>query len=130
MKNFFKVVVIAAYVGMVGCAPKPVPVQWTPTGGSRADATVEIGVIYDPNYEYPLTQPDRMLEMARERCRAWGYADAQLFGQPVERCTSRTIGQWGTVICHEKQAKQMYQCIGRGVLSVPGEDSMNKNIVP
>lgn len=69
MKNFFKVVVIAAYVGMVGCAPKPVPVQWTPTGGSRADATVEIGVIYDPNYEYPLTQPDRMLEMARERCR-------------------------------------------------------------
>ena len=130
MKKFFKVAVVGAYLAMLGCAPAAVPVEWTPSGGSRADATVEMGVIYAPGHEYPVNQPAKLLEMARERCRAWGYADAEVFGQPIERCTSRTVAAFGQVVCLEMQAKQVFQCLGRGVLPVPMEGEMGKKITP
>lgn len=96
-----------------GCAPKQVPVKWTPTGGSRADATVEIGCIYDPRFEYAMTTQD-LQAMAAERCRAWGYTDAQAFGDPLERCVARYAAPFGQVVCTEMHAKQSFQCIGQG----------------
>lgn len=130
MRKIGVLLVVLALIGGSGCATQKIPVNWTPSGGSRADATVEMGVIYSPAHEYPATQPERLLEMAKERCRAWGYADAEVFGQPVERCTSRSYGPFGQVVCLEMQAKQVFQCLGRGVLPVPMEGETGKKINP
>ena len=65
-----------------GCARKA---YLTPTGGSRADGTVDL------SYEYgvlisPKVQWEPALQLAKERCAAWGYDSAERFGGEVKKC--------------------------------------------
>jgi len=78
----------------------------TPTGGSRADGTVEM------SYEVSsLQRAEVNLEQgrtaARERCRAWGYTDAQPFGG--EKRTCQEMSGYG---CVRYFVSVTYQCLG------------------
>lgn len=79
-----------------------------PTGGSRADATVELS--YERGeYEEPIIQWEQALADARKRCAAWGYEDAEMFGGEKRQCISS--GSYG---CYRYLVTVTYQCVGRG----------------
>ena len=80
----------------------------TPTGGSRLDGTVEM------SYEIGSLQKaeinmEQGLTSARERCRAWGYSDAQPFGG--ERRTCQASNSYG---CIQYLVTVTYQCLPGG----------------
>src|SRR5947208_8803804 len=60
-------------VVLIGCSVPKVPV---PTGGSRADGTVRLAYEYGL-FEVPQVDWVSARGTAAERCRAWGYTDAE-----------------------------------------------------
>lgn len=91
-------------VGLVGCAVVKVP---TPTGGSRADGTIDMSFEYG-RLEQPQINWERARMTAASRCRVWGYNGAQEFGGIITRCES--AGQYG---CNRWFATKKYQCTGK-----------------
>lgn len=87
-----------------------------PTGGSRADGTVELA--YEVGgFEKPILNPGQGIAAARSRCSAWGYADAEPFGGEKRQC------QYGTGYgCDRWLVTVSYQCIGgkAGAAVAPG----------
>ena len=110
MKKLFIMVLAVAVAGMLGCA-KPVHKIWEPTGGSRADATVELSFEYYEETEKPILDDQAALGLAVERCKAWGYTDAQAFGGTKTQSYVEE-GVWG--IKTRKLVTKTYQCIGQG----------------
>lgn len=99
--------VLVLVLGLAGCAATKVVVK-TPqaTGGSRADGVVEL------SYEYRVSerievQWDEGLVVARQRCQAWGYSDAEAFGGQKMACQVRN-----GVDCLEYLVTASYQCTG------------------
>lgn len=87
-----------------GCA---VQKEWVPIGGSRADGTVKLA------YEYgaltvPTVDNARALQLAKQRCAAWGYTNAEPFEGVVQNCTNRD--RYG---CNAYRVTATYQCIGK-----------------
>lgn len=90
-------------LALAGCATEKI---LAPTGGSRADGTVELG--YDfwmaekPVVDYPAAQ-----QRAVERCKVWGYSGAEAFGGGKQQCLQ--VGRYG---CEHTQVSITYQCTG------------------
>lgn len=57
-----------------GCASK-VAKNWESAGGSRADAVVVIGYMYNPVFEIPVLSEDQARKTAEERCSFWGVSE-------------------------------------------------------
>ena len=86
-----------------GCATVKVPVA---TGGSRADGVIEMFYEYGI-FEKPQVQWDQALVTAKERCKAWGYEDAEAFGGSTSKCQS--YDSYGSCVWWLVTIK--YQCI-------------------
>jgi YecR-like lipoprotein len=69
-------VAITAY--MAGCARSK---ELVATGGSRADGT--FGALENPKLDF-----SQGVSKARDRCRAWGYTDAEPFGGETRQCNA------------------------------------------
>lgn len=78
--------------------------QMTPTGGSRADGIVEMSFEYGM-FDKVKLDPDSSREQAAERCRAWGYQNAEPFGGVTRQCQAPS--QYG---CMRYFATIKYQC--------------------
>ena len=96
------VVAIAASVG--GCV---VQKTLTPIGGSRADGSIEMA------YEVDLFEQAQVdwaagAASAAQRCRAWGYSDAEPFGGKKTTCSAH--GYAGD--CMRWLVSMQYQCTG------------------
>ena len=76
MKRLTMALLAAALLGSAGCAKK-VTKMWEAAGGSRADATGEVGYTYNPQNELPEANELQALQEARKRCQAWGYQEAE-----------------------------------------------------
>jgi len=78
-----------------------------PTGGSRADGVVnlsyQVGMFEKPEVEWA-----QGLTTARERCRAWDYADAEAFGGTSSQCQAYN----GYGMCVREFITASYQCTG------------------
>lgn len=85
------------------CATVKVP---QPIGGSKADATVQLGYAYG-GFERPQVDWEAANWVATKRCRAWGYSDAESFGGGVSQCTASN--QYG---CVQFFVTITYQCVG------------------
>lgn len=89
-----------------GCAKK---MNLTPTGGSRADGTVDLSYEYGV-YTVPKVQWEAGLKVAKERCAAWGYDSAEKFGGEVKKCNqSDSYGN-----CVRWFVTVQYQCTSAG----------------
>ena len=77
------------------------------TGGSRADAIVELSYSYGA-FEEPQVDWDSGLRTATDRCRAWDYSSADPFGGTMSDCQS--YDGYGNCMSWIVTAK--YQCIG------------------
>jgi hypothetical protein len=83
---------------LAGCATVKVPL---PVGGSRAHGIIETA------YEYGAFDKVKSVDMilghegAAQRCRAWGYSDAEPFGDEARTCIASTqygCARWRVVI--------------------------------
>ena len=59
---------------------------WLPTRGSSADGIVRLS-FGSHSWELPQVSAQQGIEVARARCQAWGYQDAQAFGSYTRSCT-------------------------------------------
>jgi hypothetical protein len=91
---------------LVGCSTTRVT---TPTGGSRADGTVDLTYEYG-GLENAQVDWSSAQSQAEEKCHGWGYAGAERFGG--EKRTCMMAGGYG---CNMWQATITYQCTGGGV---------------
>ena len=89
-----------------GCATVKVPQA---TGGSRADATVDLSFDFGM-FEEPVVNWDQAADTARQRCSAWGYTDAEKFGGAKSECLQ--FNGYGS--CTHTQVTMTYQCTGTG----------------
>jgi len=98
------ILILAIACILNGCA---VHKSLIPTGGSRADGTVELsyefGMFETPEVDYAQGQ-----EAARQRCAAWGYSDAEPFGGQKDQC--QQVNGYGN--CIRTLVTVQYQCIG------------------
>lgn len=90
---------------LAACGP-PTTKQLVPTGGSRADGTVDMS--YEVGgFENARFDADQARIVAAERCRAWGYTDAGPFGGEKRQCQAPS--QYG---CLQWFVTVTYQCTG------------------
>lgn len=99
-----KTAVIALALVLSGCT---VHKTLVPTGGSRADGTVEMSYEFT-EFEVPKVDLRQGEELARQRCAAWGYSDAEPFGGQKNTC--QALGGVGG--CARTLVTIQYQCIG------------------
>lgn len=104
MKNL--IIPIAA-LSLAACAVQPKIVTPYSTGGSKADASVEM--TYGVSY-LQAVKPDWVAAQrdALKRCQAWGYSTAEAFDGVRKSCTLR--GTYGN--CLEGTVTRAYQCSG------------------
>jgi hypothetical protein len=103
-KRVALLMVVVAVLGVVGCAVRK---DWFASGGSRADGVAQLSVTW-AQFEKPVVAPNQGLALARSKCGAWGYTDAEPFGGQVTKCNSRDYQ--GN--CNGWVATASYQCIG------------------
>lgn len=101
MKKLVLVFVAAALVG--ACATNK---TLEAIGGSRADGVVRLAFTYGA-FERPRVDGEQALNTARQRCRVWGYTDAEPFGGATQQCLASN--QYG---CVQTQVTVEYQCTG------------------
>jgi len=99
-----KVLLIGAVALLLGaCSTNK---ELVATGGSRADGTIqlsyEVGAFQKANLSF-----EQGIATARERCRAWGYSDAEPFGGQTRQCQAPS--QYG---CMQWFISMNYQCLG------------------
>ena len=99
----YRTVLVVIGFFTLACAAVKVPM---PTGGSKADATVtlsyEYGVMEDVEVDW--NQSDYQ---ALQRCRNWGYSQAESFGNGTEVCIQ--VNSYGT--CLRYRVDITYQCM-------------------
>lgn len=120
MKRIVVVLCLAMALCGTGCAKK-VAKNWTSSGGSRADATIQVGFVYNPAYEIPEFSEAQGRKVAEEKCRFWGYPEAEPFGMVKKTCQQTVYNPWVGPQCVEMLVTQEYQCLGRGDMATPLE---------
>lgn len=89
---------------LVGCSVKR---NFYATGGSRADGVIDMAYDYKPN-ENTVINKKQAYTIARSKCAAWGYANAEAFGGQANICTLPS----GSKGCAAWQVTIKYQCLG------------------
>ncbi|WP_025128235.1 YecR family lipoprotein [Pseudomonas sp. PH1b] len=84
-----------------GCAT---PKQWEATGGSKTDGVVQVS--YEQGqFENGQSTAAQGLATATERCKVWGYKNAEQSGSEKSIC--KTMGQFN---CLQTTVTQDYLC--------------------
>lgn len=91
--------------------------EWIGIGGSKADGTVVLGI--DLPAKFGVTEPSATWDTqqangeAERRCKNWGYAGAELFGDklPVQVICQQMPG--GISPCGQKTYRVLYQCLDK-----------------
>lgn len=101
-----RVFAIAALTALVllGCATRK---DWTATGGSRSDGVIRLSYELG-EFEKPQLSEQQAINLARQRCKAWGYSGTEAFGGLTRQC-SQSGGFSG---CTLWMVTKEYQCTG------------------
>ena len=103
MKVFL--IIVVALV-MTGCVTTK---QWSAVGGSRGDGVVRLA--YEVSaFEQARVSDEQGVNLAAQRCLAWGYSGAEAFGGTTRQC-SQPAGFGG---CNAWTVTKEYQCTGSG----------------
>ena len=99
-----KTLLCASLLALTGCAT---PTTLVPTDGSRADGTIELSYEHG-EFEKPVIDLEQARQSAKERCKAWGYDDAEAFGGQRTSCAM----PGGFAGCARYIVTVRYQCLG------------------
>lgn len=116
-KKLMTLLLAAAFAIGTGCAPKTVTKNWEASGGSKADAIVEVGFTYNPQLEKPETSDAQARAEAIKRCQAWGYEDAEPFGMFKQNCQQMDFIPFAGLQCQSMLITRQYQCLGHAGIS-------------
>jgi hypothetical protein len=105
---------LASLIYLAGCA---VQKEWTATGGSRADGTVELAFEYGV-FEKPRVDNAQGVDLAASMCAGWGYTGSQPFGAMTKCEASDAYGN-----CLRTLVTRKYQCLGAPGSSVAPQRS-------
>ncbi len=100
---------LASLICLAGCA---VQKEWTATGGSRADGTVELAFEYGV-FQKPQVDNAQGVDLAASMCAGWGYTGSQPFGA-MTKCEA--VNGYGD--CMRWLVTRKYQCLGAPGVSV------------
>jgi hypothetical protein len=100
-----KVVIAAALAFLITSCT--VQKDLVPTGGSRADGTVNLSYEYGL-FEKPQVDLPKATAVAMQRCAAWGYTGAEPFGGQMNKCEA--FDGYGD--CTRTLVTVTYQCTG------------------
>ncbi|WP_330206152.1 YecR family lipoprotein [Pseudomonas sp. AM14(2022)] len=100
MKILIATLTLTAFA-LTGCAT---PKQWEATGGSKNDGVVQVSYELG-QFESGQTNAAQGLTVAMERCKTWGYKNAEVTGSEKNIC--RTMGQFN---CLQTTITQDYLC--------------------
>ena len=114
MKKILTLLTMALIIGATSGCAKKVMKSWAAAGGSRADATVQVGFVYNPQTEIPEVTEYQGRRVAEEKCRFWGYPEAEPFGMVKKQCQQIVYNAFAGPQCVEILVTQEYQCLGRG----------------
>ena len=98
-----KLILGGLLVVLAGCGTVS---QMTATGGSRADGIVRLSYEYGSFNKVNIDEATA-LRTAQERCRTWGYKDAEAFGGVTRQCQASNM--YG---CMRWTVTKEYQCVG------------------
>jgi hypothetical protein len=101
MKKILTITAIALCI--TGCATQK---NWSATGGSRSDGVVRLSYEYGM-FEVPKLSDQQGINLAKSRCSAWGYTDAEAFGGVTQVCNKPTGSG-----CNSFLVTAEYQCLG------------------
>lgn len=96
-----KILIVLITIALSSCATVETPI---PISGSKSDGTVTLAYQYGA-FEEPVIDWNSTNIKAKERCKAWGYHNAQPFGGNQSSCIA--YNQYG---CVQEQVNIMYQC--------------------
>jgi hypothetical protein len=106
---FKKILAICSGCASVFLGACAAHVVMVPSGGSRADGVInmsfELGALRTPEIDWSDAE-----RTATNRCAAWGYSRAEVFGTVERRCTD--YSQQNGCVVYQYTAK--YQCSGSG----------------
>lgn len=100
------IVVLISTLTLTNCATTK-QVNWQATGGSRADGSVQLSYQYKEGFVKPYADPVQATSLAKSRCAAWGYQDAQAFGGETRTCNLKFLG-----MCESWTVTREHQCLG------------------
>ena len=86
-----------------GCA---VQKQMMAMGGSKADGTIKMGYSYGM-FEVPKVDMNHAETLAAQKCKVWGYENAEPFGGQVSQCVQPSSSG-----CAQTDVYIEYQCTG------------------
>jgi len=95
-------VALLSVLALTACEVQKTPV---PTGGSRADATVEMSYNI-AGLEVAVVDWEAAEEGAKMRCNAWGYRNTDAFEGTITQCQASDF--YGN--CNMATVKRVYQC--------------------
>ncbi len=121
MQKISSVVLMLFLIFNAGCAKKVLK-TWESSGGSRADGTVDVAYIFNPQAEIPQSSEAQARDVAVEKCRFWGYAEAEPFGLVKKRCQQMYYHPMIGPTCLEMVVTRTFQCLGRGDTATPIEN--------
>lgn len=98
-----RVILVLSILVLTGCAKN---VILTPTGGSKSDGIIEMSYSLG-SFENPIIDEQESLNQAINRCKKWGYNDAEPFGGALRYC-SLPSGLGG---CQQQTITYKYQCL-------------------
>ena len=95
---------------LAGCGAHSVRLpEWQAIDGSRADGTVTLS--YEQNFRSRLTpRTGQDNEVAKTRCRVWGYTSAEPFGGSTRSCVATPVRANAKVSCLIWRYEKRYQC--------------------
>lgn len=99
MKRISLIFILALYSCATNVTPQPI-------GGSKADGTVTLSFQYGM-FETPVVDWVTASGNAVERCKAWGYKNANAFGGSQNICLAHN----GYGNCVRTQVNVTYQCM-------------------
>ena len=100
MKTLIATLTLSALF-LTGCAKSK---QWEATGGSKNDGVVQVSYELG-QFESGQTSAEQGLTVASQRCKTWGYKNAEVTGSEKNIC--RTMGQYN---CLQTTITQDYLC--------------------
>jgi hypothetical protein len=92
---------LALGLALASCATEEVPVA---IGGNRAGGTVDMSYEYGA-FERPQVDWNIAQQSALQRCKAWGYTNAEAFGGAINQCVAANA--YG---CLRERVTMTYQC--------------------
>jgi hypothetical protein len=100
-----KIAILPIFLALAACASAP---QWNPADSSRDLAVARVSYEYTISNE-PTLSDAQAFELAQNRCKAWGYSNAEMIPGELRDCSVEDEGS-----CGLWKVTREYQCSGEG----------------